>query len=479
MKLRKTWEKDLKMKLTAAKSLNSFKRVLSSRYLPFLSAAISLICYYTGLDLAVMYYTAALGICMLIVLDDLTPLVCQFPFLHLMISKKNSPSYTVGGSDYYFQTAVTVQVIILIALFVGAMLYRIIMLGVRKKFKPTPVFFGLCALSVTFLLNGVTTKNYDPMNLAYGVFMAFFFLGIFTLVKDNIKVNKNTFINVAVALMAFSVVLVTELVVAYITTEGVFTENGIDRDKLMYGWGVHNTMGMYLVLCIPSATYLAGKYRYGFPLTLYSVGLVVAAIMSMSRQSMLGAAVIFPVCAIILLVKGKNRIANTLIIGAALIGAIIICGLKQDLIFPYLKKLFDNIVTDGELNGSGRWKIWQLGIENFKAHPVFGAGFYVDIPPAAEMVGLEIIPLMYHNTIIQMLAACGILGLAAYAVHRVQTIICFFRNVTVDRSFIAITALSMVLISIIDNHLFYIFPTIVYSSLIAILVQSQKYKETE
>lgn len=97
------------MKLTAAKSLNSFKRVLSSRYLPFLSAAISLICYYTGLDLAVMYYTAALGICMLIVLDDLTPLVCQFPFLHLMISKKNSPSYTVGGSDYYFQTAVTVQ----------------------------------------------------------------------------------------------------------------------------------------------------------------------------------------------------------------------------------------------------------------------------------------------------------------------------------------------------------------------------------
>ncbi len=467
------------MKQSAAKGLNAFKKILSSKYLPFLTAAVSLACYYTGMDLVSMYYLAALYITMLIVLDDLTPFVCELPFLYLTISKKNSPSYTVGGSDYYFQKAIIIQCAVLAALFVLAMIYRMIMLGVKRKFKPTPVFFGLCALSVTFLLNGAATKNYDFSNLMYGVFMTFFFLGIFVLLKDNIKVGKNTFTNIAVAFMAYSVVLLTELTVAYITTEGVFTDGGINRDKLMYGWGVHNSMGMLLVLCIPSATYLAGKFRYSFPFTLYSLVLVIAAFMSMSRQAMIGAVIIFAICAIILLVKGKNRIANTLIIGAGLIGAIIVVGLKQDTVFAYFKKLFDNVVVNGELNGSGRWKIWQLGIENFKAHPVFGAGFFVDIPQAAEMVGLKIIPLMYHDTFIQMLAACGILGLAAYVVHRLQTVISYFRNVTVDRSFIALTVLSMLILSIVDNHIFYIFPTMIYSSLIAVLVQSQKYKETE
>ncbi|MDE7265013.1 MAG: O-antigen ligase family protein [Clostridia bacterium] len=464
------------MKFTAAKSLDRFKKILSFRYLPFFTAALSLVCYYTGMDLVNMYIMTALGVSMLIVLDDLTPLICQLPFLYVMVSRTNSPSYTVGGSDYYFQTAVTVQCIILAVLFIGAMLYRIVMLGVKRKFKPTPVFFGLCALSVTFLLNGVISKEYDPMNFAYGLAMAFFFLGIFVLFKDNINIGKNTFTDIAITFMAFSIVLITELTVAYLTSESLRTNGTIDRSELMYGWGVHNSMGMLLVLCIPSATYLAGKYRYGFVLTLYSLVLVIAAFLSMSRQAMIGGVITYIICAIILLVKGKNRIANTLIIGFALICAIIVIGLKQDTIFSYFKKLFANVVVNGELNGSGRWKIWKLGIENFLSAPVFGAGFFVDIPQAAEMVGLGFIPLMYLDTFIQMLAACGILGLAAYLVHRVQTVICYFKNVTVDRTFIAITVLSMLILSIIDNHIFYIFPTMIYSSLIAVLVQSQKAK---
>ncbi|MDE7454179.1 MAG: hypothetical protein K2N22_07220 [Clostridia bacterium] len=307
------------MHKSATKGLFIFKKILSSKYLPFLTAAVSLICYFNGLDLVGMYFLAAVGIAMLIALDDLTPLICQFPFLYLSISRKNSPSYTVGGSDYYFQTAVIVQCAVLAALFIAAMIYRIVMLGVRRKFKPTPVFFGLCVLSVTFLLNGVAVKDYDPMNLAYGAVMAFFFLGIFTLLKDNLNINKETFTAIALGFMAVSIVLVTELIVTYFTTEGVFTENGIDRNKLMYGWGVHNSMGMMLVLCVPSAFYLAGKYRFGFPLTVWGLVLSVAAVMSMSRQAILGVAVILPICAIILLVKGKNRIANTLILGFALI----------------------------------------------------------------------------------------------------------------------------------------------------------------
>ena len=53
----------------------------------------------------------------------------------------------------------------------------------------------------------------------------------------------------------------------------------------------------------------------------------------------------------------------------------------------------------------------------------------------------------------------------------------FFKNVTLERFFIAVTVLAMLIISLMDNHMFNIFPTIIYSSLIAVLSASeQKYE---
>ncbi len=80
---------------------------------------------------------------------------------------------------------------------------------------------------------------------------------------------------------------------------------------------------------------------------------------------------------------------------------------------------------------------------------------------------------MAHNTILEMMSACGIIGLLGYALHRVQTFICFFKNPTTERSFIALIVASLLINSLLDNHILNIIPTMVYSLLIAVLVKGQ------
>lgn len=465
--------RDFICKVKESKAAKTISCILSSKFFPFITALVVTACYYLGWDLVTMYYVTVCALLILFLLEDISPIISVFMFMNIMVSRQNSPSSTVGGSDFYFRTAVLVQVIILIVIFASALTVRTGTTVFKKKFRPTPTFYGLCALAAAFMLNGVFRAGYNYMDLVYGAFMAFFFLVIFVLMKDNVHTDKNLFERIAYSFIALSAVLVLELIVAYLTTEGLFTDGKINRGHLMFGWGVYNTLGMLLVISIPAAMYIAGKHKYGYLFYLYSMVVFAASFLSTSRQAMVGAAIIFPVCMIILLVKGKNRIINLCITGAAVVACVIIACVYWNYIYSFFEKILSNLVVDGKPNGSGRWALWVKAWEEFKIAPIFGTGFYADLPESLDTVGLDIIPLMYHNTVMQLLASCGIVGLAAYVVHRVQTVISFFRNVTSDRAFIALTILALLILNLFDNHLFYILPTLVYSSLVAVLIKSE------
>lgn len=113
-------------------------------------------------------------------------------------------------------------------------------------------------------------------------------------------------------------------------------------------------------------------------------------------------------------------------------------------------------------------------IEDFLKAPIFGMGFYYLKDLDAGFVGLDIIPKMYHNTILQMLGACGAVGLATYLFHRVQTVISFFKNITLERVYLAFTCGILLIVSLFDNHMFYLFPTLLYVGLVGLLKASEK-----
>lgn len=466
-----------KEKIGSSKAKGYIDGFLLSGYFPFALAAVTLACYYSGWEMVTIWTVGLCMLYMLLFMDDLTPMAALFLIMNVMISKEHSPSYTVGSSDFFFRTAVIVQLAVLISVLVAAVFYRIIRNAKEGKIKLTPAFGGLCALAVCFLLNGLGSEDYTLMDTVYGVFMAFFFLAVFVLLKDNLATDPSAFRRVALSFMALSALLVTELSVAYLTTENLITDGSVNRSLLMYGWGVHNTMGMLLVICIPAAFYLASVYRYGWLLTVYGFALCACAFLSMSRQAMIGAAVITPASIIYLIVrtKGSARLINLAVTAAAVAVCAVLLYVFRTQFYDNIVKLLRNLFTaDGTPNGSGRWALWNTALENYLENPLFGAGWYVQLAQAAEMVGLDIIPLMYHNTFMQLLGSCGTFALLAYMLHRTQTVISYAKNPSKERTYIAFTVLALLIMNLFDNHLFYILPTLVYSFMISLLIKSEK-----
>lgn len=466
-------------KLKSSKPVDAVRKFISSEFFPFLTAAVVMGCYFMGWDLVSIYFLGLTGAFILLFHDDLTPLIANVVFMNVIISEQNSPSPDgpTGASDYFFRPDVLAQAGIVVAIAGCALIFRLVLMFRQKRFKPTPMLYGFCGLCAAFLLNGLFIKEYDPLNFVYGLLLTFFFLIAFLLFKDNLKISGKNFKYIAWTFVALSALLIIELIEEYLTVENLFVDGVINRGKILFGWGVYNIYGMLIVLCIPPVLYLAGKYKYGFVLTIYSAFVVLASLACTSRQAMICSAVLYPVCIIILLIKGKNKNANFAAVGGLLLICAVITGVFSEFIYVNVKKIFDNVFIDGALNGSGRWRLWKAGWNAFISAPVFGRGFF-DLTDGRNASGLGIIPIMYHNTFIELLAACGFVGFAAYGVHRAQTVLSYFKRITVDRTFIVLTISALLMTSLLDNHIFYLIPSCFYTILVSVLVGSEKEHKT-
>ena len=461
-------------KFTALLAL--IKRALASKYLPFVTTAVVLLSHLLGLDIVLIYFYAIVGIAMILLLDDLTPLITHLLYLHVLVSYQNSPSPLVhnGNPEYYTNPVMIGFIAAIVAVLCGAAVWRII--KSRAKLRFNAMTLGFAVFSVTLLLNGIGSPNgYNPMTFFYGFALSLLFTLPYVLLSANITPSKENFIKVAWGFVALSVLLVIELATKYVTQwEHVVSDGSLEKGAFVFGWGMWNTMGMLLVLCIPSMFLLASTHKYGYLFILYATLLAGCAFFTTSRQSMLGAVIIYPLSAIVTIVCGKNRRFNiaTLIAVAAVIGIIAIAS--WDDILHIFSSVFDNLFNDQGYDGSGRSYLLQLAWGYFKEAPVFGQGFYLSFPNDPGFAGMNgFIPLMAHNTYAELLATCGILGLLGYLAHRIITIICFLRNPTPERTFIALAVLSMLILCMFDNHIFYLLPTVAYSALSSLSTNSE------
>ena len=233
-------------KFKDSKFVKAVQKFLSSKYFPFITAAFTLMCYYLGWDVVVFYYIAIFGIAILLLLDDATPFIPLLLFMCVSISLKNTPSDTMGTSDYYHRSEIFIQIFTIIGLLVSAVIYRFIKNIVLKKFKITPIFFGMCGFAAILMLNGIFISDYNHKNLLFGFILASCILGIYSFMKDNFILDETGFERIAYSFLAFSILLLIELFVAYATTEGLFENGMIVRSRLIFGWGVYNTYGVML-----------------------------------------------------------------------------------------------------------------------------------------------------------------------------------------------------------------------------------------
>ena len=459
---------DAKKKLSF---LDILKRALSSDFFPLFTAAVFLVCYYLGQDILCIYFYAFEAILMVILLDDLTPIIPHSLFMNVLISYQNSPNTLIHDNNqgYYFEPVNLGLIIAIIAVTAGAVIYRAVV--TRKKLKFNAMCLGFAIFSVTLLLNGLGQEGYKPMNLFYGFALAFLFSVPYAVISVNVTQSKRNFIKVGWGVMAFGLLLLTELAVKYATSwNSIIVGGSIDKTAFLFGWGIWNTMGMLLVVCIPFAFLLAANFKYGFLFILYATALAFAAFFTGSRQAMIGVAVVYPLSAIICLACAKNKwnmFRNGATLAAvAVIGAIVIGSMWKDITYIF-SRLFDNLFDEAGFSGNGRISLLKQSMEYFINAPVFGQGFFLSFGADPGFVGLDgVIPLMAHNTFAELLATCGILGLIGYLLHRIITVVCFIHNTTADRAYVAVSILGLLVLCMFDNHIFYLFPTFFYSCLL-------------
>lgn len=443
--------------------------VMNSDMYPFVNAAVFTLLYYLSLDIVALYYLALSIIFAMLFCDDLTPFFSQVIFVNFVVSYNNSPSSVSGGSGYYLNPVIYVQIFALIFLCASAVIYRLALAISQKRFNLNGVSVSLIIFACSLLLSGAFSDDYSGIDFFYGFALAFFFCIINFVFNGNAKTDGVNVKKICLAFVALSAMLLVQLSIKIVTNFGAIIQDGvIQKSGFTFGWGIWNTMSMYLVISIPPIFCLACREDKGYLYFIYAIAVFVAVFVVSSRQGMLGAVLIFPICLFMLLKYGKNRTVNIAItlVFAGLVLIFVGC------FFDSVKKMFSGVLSqlfnsDGNLSGSFRVELFGVAIENFITSPIFGVGFEAPTKYAIEFVGLNgIIPLMYHNTVAQLLASCGVVGIAAYCHHRFQTIKSLIKNRSLERAFLALSVAALLLLNLFDNHLFYFFPTMIYSSLI-------------
>ncbi len=438
------------------------KSFLNGYYYPLIIFATALVAHTFSLELfgaAIFFITATLGF---IFCEDLKFLISPLIMFILMFSQKS-----IGSGIFYtkpYLIAMACCAIYLIALFVTHFVIYKKQLDFKGLLK-SKLFWGYALICIAFLLNGFfNLDEYSFGNIIFalaliGSFGAIFFIFHINLNANNLK--KYLFF----VLYLVSILITLELFFSFFNQ--IKIENGeIVKESILLGWGMWNNVGGMLSFLLPIHFYYAStikKYGYLF----YGSGIVsyLAIVLTLSRSSLLVSTCIIVVCAIIGCFYGDNKKINRIITASVAIigclGIIILWDKISDILGDYINRGFDD---------NGRFEIYKKGLKNFLSNPIFGGGFCsVD---AQEHQFISFLPDRYHNTIIQLLGACGIVGLLAYLFHRFQTIRLLWQKRSLHTVFSFLCILSLLLTSMLDNHFFNLYPGIIYTIILVVVEKS-------
>lgn len=385
----------------------------------------------------------------------IAPLVC-FYFIFSKRSLSSETFYDTPSLIFYGVAIFAVLFSIVIHFIVYRKEIKI------KNFTSSALSKGLIVLIIALLISGLSSlQNYDLKNLVFGFLNAIAFALPFFLFSINLEIDKTTKHYLCYVLILTSLVITVEFLWLFIN--GNVIQNGsIYKGALDLGWGVSNNIGAILAMLMPIYFYCASQSKYFLLFFLGGLLTYGCVLLSLSRAAILFATPILGACVLFLCIRKhkqrKQAIVYTLVL---FVVACVGCVLIKDTLFT----AFNHIIRAG-FNDSGRFEYYESGMEKFFDAPIFGVGFWNTNGFNYSFV--IVAPNYLHNTVIQLLASCGIVGFVAYVYHRYQTIKLFVKNRNAYSFYIAMSILALLLTSLLDIHLFNIFPTIIYSTMLCI-----------
>lgn len=339
-----------------------------------------------------------------------------------------------------------------------------------RRFVRSSLFKGFVILTALFLLNGFFNfKEYNKENIIFGALIAVSFVLPFFIFSINMRIDKKTAKYLVYVLLVVSFILAVELISLYFTTVEI-SAGKIMKHTIDLGWGVSNNIGAMLAMLMPVHFYCAVKSKHSVPFFLSGVICYLLTVLSMSRTSIIFASIALLFCLGFLCIhKHKNIMANRYSVVAFFFFVAFALIIFED----KLERAFEGLLLIG-FDDNGRMEYYSDGIQKFLSHPIFGAGFGNSHGVNDKFVIAA--PEYFHNTVIQMLASCGALGFLAYAYHRFETVKLFIKHKTPLSFFFGMSIMTLLLSSLLDIHIFNVFPAIFYSVILCVLERDGKYR---
>ena len=395
----------------------------------------------------------------------ISPLLC-FYFIFSKKSLTNEAFYSTSSVVFY----ILIIIAILISMGIHFILYRKELK--IKNFTSSSLFKGFIFLTVFFMLNGISSiQNYNASNFIFGMLIVISFVLPFFLFSINLEIDKSTRDYLLYVLILTSLVITTEFINLYVNELTKWDNILHYKYYTDLGWGISNNIGSILTMLMPVFFYCSGRTKYTLPFFLGGITTYICVIMTVSRTSILFSTVILIFCILYLCIHNhKHRREIRIYTLFLIIGAIFLAIFLKDKIQELLNRALQLGFSD-----SGRFEYYKDGMEKFFDHPLFGAGFGNSHGTNDRFVISA--PEYFHNTVVQILASCGVIGFGAYAYHRWQTVKLFLTTRNPYSFFTAMSILALLLTSLLDIHLFNIFPTIIYSTMLCIFERYTLFRE--
>ncbi|MBE5744082.1 MAG: O-antigen ligase family protein [Clostridiales bacterium] len=452
-----------------AKAINKFVYskwfVVAFAVLTVLSNFFALDAYYFGLVTAFAVYIAFFG-------KDFSPYMPMLVLCYVVSSVHNNPGnnpnsilYPSNSGYFIFYLAGIIVLSMIIRFAVDKKVGFYKMVSTKRRLAG-----GFIALLIAYVISGIGGLNYNDFaikNILFGllqfaVMIVPYFVLSFAVDWESLDKDYLCFIGVMLALTVSAELF------------GIYFINDVkSKSDIFTGWGISNNIGAYICMMTPFAFYFIANRKYAILNLLALDFCCVAIILTYSRTAMLAMTAILIIGNVIAFIKARP-IAKVL---CAINLFVVVAGEVFFIInvYPSLAELLDS---------NARNELYAQGLNAFYNYPLFGDGWYAlnkvcaSNPDILERFGwmwateesfLSFFPGRWHNTVIQLLATGGLVGLGAYVFHRVQTCILAFKKKSSETLFIFLALILLLLQSLLDCHLFNIGPMLFYSVALAFI----------
>lgn len=448
--------------------LNIVRKFFWSRNYPLCLLAVAVISHISGLDLVGYTIFALCGVFINLFLSDTRPMFPTFIIGGTCTSAINA--FGKGEASAFYSSPFTlVTLFSLGALVVISMIAHIVLYkryrGAWAKLK-SPVALSIAVLCVAIMLGGVGSNYYDANAVIVPLVFTALIVAVYLYTKLCIDKREDN-----IDYFAYCILLMGVGVACQVLSFYAFNYRGQEldsawKDSLLLGAYVSNSAGEMIVITLPVFFYFASKRSKGWLYVIGAIVMVGVVALTLSRASLLFAVPVFIFGLVWCCFRSKSvKFFRIFTLSCVCLGVVAVIGFFA---LGGLDKL-GGFFGDTGLADRGRFSLWSQMLTVFTQFPLLGGGFSALYQLNNHAQGsVNIYTALAHNTIFQMIGSCGIVGILAYVFHRYITVRLFTKRFSADRLFMGVTALTLILIGLLDQIFFFPHFIILYALVLGI-----------